>query len=191
MQTYSKLTDVELAELLANGEELAFREIYVRYWDKLFIVARNRLHDSLEAEEVVQDIFCNLWRKRAAFVLTRGFSNYFAVAVKFEVINRFAKKAREAVYASELASTYSDTDYSTVQDLNMNELKRQLQESIDALPEKCQKVFRLKYEKEYTQHQISQELLISEKTVEAHLAKARKTLRSSFGNVLSLLITLL
>ena len=191
MHPYNQLTDIELAEQLGKGEEGAFREIYVRYWDKLYIVARKRLKDSLEAEETIQDIFCNLWRKRETFTLSKGFDNYFAVAVKFEVINRLAKKARQSVVEKEVSASLSEADYSTLQTLDLNELKDQLQQSINELPDKCRIVFRMKYEKDYSQHQIAEELHISEKTVEAHLAKARKTLRSSFGNALGILIGIL
>ncbi|WP_207533582.1 RNA polymerase sigma factor [Desertivirga arenae] len=191
MQLYSQLTDLELAGLLSEGDKDAFREIYIRYWNKLYVVARNRLKNSEEAEEVVQDIFCNLWRKRHSFTLTKAFSNYFAVAVKFTVIDLLAKKARQVSYEREAIYSFSENDNSTVQIIELNELEKQLQETILSLPEKCQIVFRLRYEKGYSQNQISHELNISEKTVEAHLAKARKTLRGALGASLVLLISML
>lgn len=191
MQDYHELTDFDLVKLLNKSDEFAFREIYIRYWDRLYIIARKRLRDAIEAEEVVQDIFCNLWRKRESFTLSKGFDHYFSVAVKFEVINRLAKKARHSIFEREASFTFSESDFSTIESINLQELKNQLQQSVSLLPEKCRIVFLLKYEKDYTQHQIAQELQISEKTVEAHLSKARKTLRGSFGSALTLLIGLL
>jgi RNA polymerase sigma-70 factor (family 1) len=191
MQLYSQFTDLELAGLLSEGDKEAFREIYIRYWNKLYVIARNRLRNSEEAEEVVQDIFCNLWRKRLSFTLTKGFSNYFAVAVKFTVIDLLAKKARQTSYERDALYSFSENDNSTVQTIELHELEKQLQETILSLPEKCQIVFRLRYEKGYSQNQISHELNISEKTVEAHLAKARKTLRGALGTSLALLISML
>lgn len=191
MRNYSQLSDFDLAELLREGKESAFREIYTRYWDKLYVTARKRLHDEAEAEEVVQDIFCNLWRKRFSFSLSKTFDHYFAVAVKFEVINRMARKARHTLFEQEAHRTFSDMDYSTLEELNLAELKRQLESSISSLPDKCRIVFRLKYEKDYSQREIAEELQISEKTVEAHLAKARKVLRGNFGSLLGMLISLL
>ncbi|WP_207421799.1 RNA polymerase sigma factor [Desertivirga brevis] len=191
MQLYGQFTDLELAGLLSEGDKEAFREIYIRYWNKLYVIARNRLKNSAEAEEVVQDIFCNLWRKRQSFTLIKGFSNYFAVAVKFTVIDLLAKKARQINYEREAWYSFSENDNSTIQTIELNELEKQLQESILLLPEKCRIVFKLRYEKGYSQNQISLELNISEKTVEAHLAKARKTLRGALGSGLVLLISLL
>ncbi len=82
MQTLSSLNDAELAALISSGGESVFREIYNRYWDKLYVVARKRMNDPYEAEEIIQDIFCNFWKKRETLVLTQGFNNYFSVAVK-------------------------------------------------------------------------------------------------------------
>jgi RNA polymerase sigma-70 factor (ECF subfamily) len=179
MLHFSQLDDFELLTLLRTGEEDAFRFIYDRYWDKLYIIARNRLNDSLEAEEIVQDIFCNFWRKRATIELTKGFDNYFSVAVKFEVINRLAKRARTALNHKEYTATHSDADNSFLHLLDYKEVKQQLTTLIGDLPEKCRIVFKLRHEAGYSLRQIAEELNISEKTVEAHLTKARKTLRGA------------
>ncbi|MCX2485784.1 RNA polymerase sigma factor [Pedobacter sp. MR2016-24] len=191
MHEYSRLTDFELADMLKKGEEKAFREIYNRYWDRAYIKSYKRINDALEAEEIVQDIFCNLWRKRDTFSLVKGFDNYFAGAVKFEVINRFAKQARQAKLKNQAMSSFSEIDNSTINDIDLKEFQHQLQQSILELPDKCGQVFRLKFEKDYTQQQIAEELQISEKTVEAHLSKARKLLKSKFGRLLNLLICFL
>lgn len=92
MITYTTQTDMELAALLQTGDEGAFKAIYQKYWDKLLVIAGKRLGDIDDAEEAVQEIFLNLWKRRERFELKVGFENYFAVAVKFEVINRLAKK---------------------------------------------------------------------------------------------------
>lgn len=191
MYGYSLLTDSELAALLRTGDERAFMEIYQRYWEKTYLKSFKRIHDTFEAEEIVQDIFCNLWRKHESLMLIKGFDSYFAGAVKFEVINRFAKQARRASLKNELRSTYEEEDNSTFELIDLKEMQAQLQDTIDQLPDKCGTVFRLKFEKEYSQQQIARELRISEKTVEAHLAKARKILRTKFGRTLGLLICFL
>ncbi|PST82522.1 RNA polymerase sigma-70 factor [Pedobacter yulinensis] len=182
------LIDSELAVLLAQSSERAFREIYERNWKLCFLSARKRLNNEAEAEEIVQDIFCKLWRRRTSFTLTRSFENYFAVAVKFEVINQLARRSRRESYERQAASAYVDADSSMQETIDLQDLKTQLQASINRLPDKCRAVFRLRYEKNYSQLQIAETLHISEKTVEAHLSKARKTLKANFGAALGMLI---
>ncbi|MES2375038.1 MAG: RNA polymerase sigma-70 factor [Bacteroidota bacterium] len=191
MSDYKALNDFELADLLRSGDKFAFKEIYRRYWDKLYILSRKRLADIYDSEEIVQDIFCNLWRRRETFTLNSGFNNYFSVAVKFEVINLLAKRQKAAAYEREMTRVNTEVDQSTLQTLELNELMQQLQINIGSLPEKCRLVFRLQYEQGYSQRQIAETLNISEKTVEAHLTKARKNLRSAIAPIVLLLICLI
>jgi RNA polymerase sigma-70 factor (family 1) len=182
------LTDFELVNLLKIDDESAFRIIYERYWDKLYAIAVNRLKDPADAEEVVQDIFYNIWKKRKTLHLEKAFDNYFAVAVKFRVINRLAKLARANAYEKELASALSDVDDTTLEHLDYSELENRFEFTVNNLPDKCRLVFRLQHNSGYSHKQIAEELNISIKTVEAHLSKAKKTLRGVFGNFLGLLL---
>ncbi len=181
MRDYNGLDDFTLQALLQKSDQNAFRLLYDRYWDKLYVMARKRLGDAQEAEEIVQDIFCNLWRRRAQIKLVKGFSNYFSVAVKYEVIDHLAKRAHATAFEKEAAAALSEFDPTTLQWLDYQELQQRFKITVDALPEKCRLVFNLQYEQGYSLKQISQELQISVKTAEAHLTKARKTLRGSLG----------
>lgn len=181
MVSLSEYSEDKLAGLLKNGSEAAFSQIYSRYWDKMYVVARKRLDDAIEAEEIVQDVFCNLWRRRAGFELHKGFNNYFAVAVKFEVINRLQKRSRTQRFEKDWSNEVTEVDQSTQDQLSFNELQQLLELTVKSLPEKCQLVFRLKHEAGYSQKQIAETMDISEKTVEAHLSKARKTIKNNLG----------
>jgi len=184
MSKYSNNSDQELVALLNQGSEVAFNEIYNRYWSGVFLVAKNRLKNDMEAGEVVQDIFCNLWRKRIKFQLDKSLKVYFAVAVKYEIINRYAKRHRENILIEQLTYSIPQKDLSTQETISFNELERNLMYSIDLLPERSQLVFRLRFENGYSQKQIAEELNISEKTVEAHISKARKYIRTRLGPTL-------
>lgn len=183
---YQDSAEEELLSLLKAGNEAAFNEIYKRYWSGVFLVAKNRLRNDAEAEEIVQEIFCNLWRRRVSLVLMKNLKTYFAVAVKYEVINRMVKKKKENTLFERFAGQSTEEDLSTLQSLSFKELEERLDESVALLPERCQLVFKLRVEKEYSQKEIARELNISEKTVEAHLSKARKHIRTSFDSSLSI-----
>lgn len=186
LSSYNTFTDHELAELFKTGDKSAFTAIYQRYWKKIFVIAYKRLENSHIAEEIVQEIFLNFWRKRDLFTITTGLQNYFAIAVKFEILDLMRKKASANAYEKEISCSFSEIDNSTLRELDLLELQRRLHLTVSTLPEKCQLVFKLKHEQGYSQKQIAEELNISEKTVEAHLSKARKTLKQSFGKMFSL-----
>ena len=188
MSSYSSLSDMQLADLLKTEGESVFKLLYERYWNKIYVIARHRLNDRLEAEEVVQDIFARLWLRRAELTLTKGFDNYFAVAAKYEVLNRVAKNARATAFEKEIAQGLSTVDETTLEQLDYNALQEKFQLEVNALPEKCRIVFRLQHDQGYSQQQIADELNISPRTVQAHIAKARKVLRGAFGNFLGVML---
>ncbi|PTS94719.1 RNA polymerase sigma-70 factor, partial [Pedobacter sp. HMWF019] len=121
MSSYQTFTDVELADLFKTGDRTAFTVIYQRYWKKIFIIACKRIGDAHVAEEIVQEIFLNFWRKRHSFVITTGFQNYFAIAVKFEILDLMRKKANADAYEKEMASSFSEADDSTLRDIDLME----------------------------------------------------------------------
>lgn len=187
MPLYNDHTDCELAALLREGDESAFKAIYERYWPKMYAVASKRLNSTVEGEEVVQDIFLNLWRKRETFILRVSFEHYLAVAVKFEVIDRRAKRIKEADLAKHLAYK-SIEDNSSGQGFDLGVLQRQLEHTINSLPPRCKLVFNMSREAEYSNKRIAAELDITEKAVEKHITHALKTLRMRFGNYFPLIL---
>jgi len=183
MLKYQHLSEERLLHLIKLSDEMAFNEIYNRYWPGIFLVALNRMSNEVDAEEIVQDVFCNFWKKRETFELKKTLKAYLAVAVKYEIINRSVIKKKENCFIERFSKKNTELDFSTLETLSFNELKEKLYHSVHSLPERCQLVFRLKLEEDYTQKQIASELDISEKTVEAHLSKARKLLRLSLGSI--------
>lgn len=186
MSAHVHRNDEELLTLLAQGNEGAFTEIYNRYWKKLFVIAAGRINSLEEAEEIVQDIFTKLWMRRANLNVTAGLSGYLAVSVKYRVIKALDKYYNHQRYIDTVMN--DEVDDSTQEQLAFDELKHELAYYVARLPEKCRLVFQLSREEGYSQKQIAEELSISEKTVEAHLGKAFKTLRTKLA---SLMVTLL
>jgi len=181
MIAFANLDDLQLLRLLKNDNEGAFTEIYDRYWKKLFAVASNKLGTLSEAEEIVQDIFLDLWRRRKELELNGELSSYLAVAVKYKVINILAKRHLYSKYSRHLSSQ-RDIDSSTENWLQFEELKERLEKLVTALPDKCQLVYRLSREKGFSQKQIASALNIAEKTVESHLSRALNSLRAVLHN---------
>lgn len=178
MYNYNILNDKELIALLQQGDEHAFTEVYNRYWKKLFTVAANKIKELDEAEEIVQDIFVSLWKRRNDLGVIDTLSSYLAVSVKYRVIKLLDKRGNRQKYTDYAGQRLSITDNSTLQWLEFEELKDRLSVFVADLPEKCRLVYQLSRDAGYSQKQIAAQLNISEKTVEAHLGKALRTLRA-------------
>lgn len=179
-------TDQELLRLLRNDDDDAFTAIYLRYWEKITVVAVNRLGNLEDAREVVQEVFCNLWRRREQLEITHSLNTYLAAAVKYEIFKRFAVNSRHKRLELKALDQWQEAADDTRLHLHANELQSELLTLVKALPEKCRIVFQLSRDKGYTQKQIASELGIAEKTVEAHLSTALRKLRIGLSHLFTL-----
>jgi RNA polymerase sigma-70 factor (ECF subfamily) len=177
--------DQYLLNLLQDGNAGAFDVLYNRYWDRVLSLAYRKTGDLMEAENIVQDVFVSLWKRRESLKINGEFANYLFVSVKYRVLKVLSKKAASRIVSFELADTLLDN--STQEFLQFEEIRDRLEMLVSKLPEKSRLVYQLKNEdKSYSE--IAAELNLSEKAVDAHLLRARRKLRvgmSSFlGNFL-------
>ena len=186
MSSIYSYDEKELLLLLANGDEFAFTEIYNYYWKNLFSVASLKLNNPSEAEELVQDIFLDLWKRRKELQITSSLNAYLAAAVKYKIINILAKRNHHLSYSNHAEKNSNNTDLSTEQWLSFQELQGRLGKLVIALPQKCRLVFQLSRDAGLSQKAIASELGIAEKTVESHLSKAIQTLRLGLKSLLFL-----
>lgn len=191
MRHYIKFSDPNLLTLLKQGDMLAFEELYERYWSKLYSAAYKRLSNREAAEEIVQDIFTSLWLKRTVLVINSSFENYLYTSVKYMVFASFQKESNRRAYESYAIHIKTDIDNSTVEELDGNELKRNVSTEVAKLPEKCRKVYELSRKEHRSNKEIAFSLGISEKTVENHLTRALRTLRINLKQVGTLLLSAL
>ena len=62
---FKSLSDSELTVLLKTESKLAFEEVYSRYWKTLYYTAHKIIKTEESTEEIVQDVFLVLWKKRS------------------------------------------------------------------------------------------------------------------------------
>lgn len=158
----------------------AFEVLYDRYWEKLLIHGAHLLGSEHEAEEVVQNVFMKIWKSREKIDLKNTFHTYISSCVKYEIITMLIRQKKQKEAAQyQLSRADSENYNNTFERLDYETTRQQLEESILQLPEKCQLVFRLSREHGLSEKQIAGRLAISGKTVQAHMTKAIKTLRSN------------
>lgn len=174
---YATLTDVVLVKLLKVDDKGAFEEIYRRYWYMLFVVARRKLSSEDLAEEIIQDLFTNIWSRRSE-VNIENLKKYLFSSVKYLVINAIKAKIvrqeyeNQVIFTNELATTRH-----TEEELAYRDLYGAIEAGLLQLPDKTQHIFRLNRLENQSVREISKYLNIPERTVEYHITQSLRSLR--------------
>lgn len=180
MQNQHLLSDGALLEQLALDHEWALREIFDRYWERLYAVAYNRLTTVEGAEDVVQEVLSALWIRRKK-VQIEHLGKYLSAAVKYAVFYEMRKQERRRQLQTQVAYSDSQARALTPEDqLLYKGFMAQVESEINSLPEKCQLVFRYSREEGLSNKEIAEKMELSTKTVEAHMSRAIRQLRTAF-----------
>ena len=184
MRVYGSYSDSELAFLLTQGDELAFTEIYNRFYGLLFIHANKRLNDDEEAKDVLHQLFESLWVKRLQVAPDGNLSAYLYTAVRNRVLDVFAHQKVESKYIDSLQD-YIDQDHvSTDYMVREKQMALLIEQEIDALPPKMREIFVLSRKENKSHKEIAVELGLSELTVKTQVKNALRILKSRLGVVI-------
>jgi RNA polymerase sigma-70 factor (ECF subfamily) len=162
---YRLLADDVLLKLLKISDELAYKEIYLRYWRRLFYSAANKTNSKEVAEDIVQSVFADLWDRRQVHNIN-NIAAYLETAVKYQIIN-YIKTA--------ISKRAQHTGFTELQ--KPEELNAAIDKAISQLPQKTQTIFRLSRFEKHTNKDISRIMDLSEKAVEYHITQSLKSLR--------------
>jgi RNA polymerase sigma-70 factor (family 1) len=184
MAIYSNLSDADLLPLITDGQEGAFTEIYNRYWERLVATGYYYTRSKEAAEEIVNDVFMGLWRRRASLVI-QSLPAYLGTAVKFAVFKSMARsKKRNEVLGGQLPDeTDGAVHNETEQQLDAIFMDEWLRGIVEQLPEKARLVFVYSREEALSIKEIAGKMDLSPKSVEYHMTKALKTIRDSIRRI--------
>lgn len=183
MQPLSTHSDEQLLRLLLENDEIAFTEIYHRYWKILYSAAHNILQVKDTAQDAVQEVFISLWKRRA-FVRIESLKSYLHQAVRFQVLKAIRAEKADAGFFKRLS--LASKDILTDDPLVFKELDNILIEVFRSLPEDQQVIFTMSREKQMTYPEIAAERGISVKTVEKKMSLALKHIRLHLNDSLLL-----
>jgi RNA polymerase sigma factor (sigma-70 family) len=193
MASYGTYTEHELITLLKDGNREAFAEIYRRNWQHLYNSAYKRLKDEVQCEDLVQNIFMDLWERRNTTNI-ENLSAYLYTAVRFQAIKYSTRLPGTSPLVDKLESTLV-SPFGSEDPLIENETLELVRLWIAALPEKRREMFLMYYSQELSSSRIAELLGVSQKTVQNQIATATNTIREQlsrllFASLLTILIVL-
>lgn len=170
------LTDQELLQRLRQGDTAAFDAIFRVWYGPLVGTAERMLRDRAVAEEFVQDVMLELWRRRETLAADGSAQAYLFQATRNRVLNHLRHLKIEQRSEPEVRGEGSSTPHADAGVVEA-ELDIAVQRAVQSLPDRCREVFELSRVHGLKYAEIARTLGISVKTVEAQMGKALRTLR--------------
>ena len=170
-----------LIRKISNGDQKAFEELYYMYYKQLCQFAFLILHSKELSEEVVLDIFFNLWAKRSNLSGIQNIRAYLYTAVRHQAIDyqRSQQRYPESdinAYEIEIVSPEPSVD----DIIEYQQFLNLLQRAFDKLPERCRMITRMHFNDHLKYKEIAEILDISRKTVEAQITIAIRKIKEIF-----------
>ncbi len=178
MNSYSTKLNIEA---LRKGEKSAYEEIYHEFFGILYHLCISYLHNEDVAEEIVQDTFMKLWEIKGTLNDQVNIKNYLYTITKNNCLNYIRNQKISLRHQENLKYLEMQFNYEALEKLGdyvqFEELRAQIELAIAKLPPEISKTFQLSRFDELPYKEISDELGINIKTVEARISRALRFLR--------------
>lgn len=170
------MTDADLLARLRSGEHDAFDALFRQWYEPVVRVAHRILRDQGVAEEITQDVFLELWRRKDSLSDGSSVPAYLMQSARNRALNhlrhlKVQQKSQIHMEALHEPSVAADTE------TRSTELMAAIHDAVAALPPRTREVFTLSRERNLRYVEIADLLGISVKAVEANMSRALRHLR--------------
>lgn len=140
-KSLNERADRELLALIISGDENALKALYDRYFEELSRAAFKKLNDYQLVDEMIQDVFLNLWEKRASLDAEGDVLAYLFATLKYKALEEFRNRGKRFFHNEQFAlqnPTHSET---VEDDYLVKETMAQIKKAIANLPKRVQEAF--------------------------------------------------
>lgn len=179
-------------------QDIHFKNIYTEYYPKLKRFAQEYVLAEEDAENIVHDVFTDLWERWNEISSHNKLLALLFLSVKNRCIDFLRRKTISRKVEDKIQEEYQLTLQANLnalvcfnEELSSEErIQFLIKKAIDSLPDKCREIFLMNKLEGKKQKDIAEELNISIKTVEAQMGIAYKKLRKELKDYLPLFLFL-
>ena len=168
----------ELVLRLISGDEDAFCMLYSQYRERLLYFSLRFLKSDEYAEDVLQDVFTNIWVGRKLINPEIPFSAYLFTIVKNRVLNQIRDLAKQNQLREQILEQSVDYNEVTQDSILTDDLRSVIQKAFASMTPRQKEVFRLSREGQLSYKEIAEKLDISVNTVHEHIAASLHIIRN-------------
>lgn len=183
----------DIFESFKKGDQTAFTYFYDTYFKRIQSFSVQFIYDPEEAENLAQEAFLHLWQNRETVNSINGIQSFLYTYAKSKCLNLIRHHKVKDKFKNDLLNqkekelnieVLNSIQFDT---LELTELERIINESINGLPPKTREVFIKKRFENKKNAEIAEEMQVTLKAVEAHMTKALKILKTKLSDYLFLL----
>jgi RNA polymerase sigma-70 factor (family 1) len=174
----TNIGEKDLLARVAAGDEQAFSVLYNSHKQMVYNIAWSFAKNQAMAEDILQDVFVLVWKKRGLLPGIRDFSAYLFIIVRNQSFNVLKRMASERKKGERVTGYQTGFEPFHNQRLTQNEMEELLSHGMDLLTPQQRRVFELRRLEGCPPQEISETMGISKNTVGVHLNLALKTLRA-------------
>ncbi len=174
--------------LIKSGDLSAFKELYFNICQSLIRYSKQIVTDQQLAEEVVHDVFLNIWNSKSQIDITGSIQAYLYQSVHNYSINKLRQKKISKNSMQVLVSqdawlmfeeTYQINDF-TIEKLEAKETEEKILKILEGLPEQCKEIFILSRFQNWSNIEIASKLNLSVSTIKTQIYRAVDKIRIDF-----------
>lgn len=171
------IDESQLVLQLIDGNEQAFCELYAAYKERLLFFVLKFLKSTEYAEDILQDVFTNIWQGRRLINPDIPFSAYVYAIVKNRVLNEIRDMEKRHALKEHLLLHAVDYTDATRHEIMSKDLMAIIQKAFDSMTVRQQEIFRLSREGQFSYKEIAVQLGISVNTVHEHMSASLQIMR--------------
>ena len=173
-------------------EDRLFENIYLSYFPKMKRFAQEYVISEQDAENIVQDMFAELWEKREMFTCQTIRIAYLFTIIKNKCLNHLRAQAVRLRAHGEMEELQQRVLRESIRSLEMcdperlfeGEVERIVRDCLDEMPELTRSVFTEQRLRGRSYREVAAQYGISERRVETELGKALGKLRLALRDYL-------
>lgn len=177
MDIYELRTDRQLIINLKEGNINSFEKIFNLFSPRLFSFVLRYIKSKEDTEEIVQEVFIQLWENRSKINEDLSFKSYLFTITRNKITDYFRKKKIEDLYRDYVKNFTDIISENIYKDLFNKDYDAVLADGIQQLPEKRKVIFIMSKKFGMSRQEIADFFNISENTVKNQLQEAMDFLR--------------
>lgn len=173
-----------------SGDELAFELLFRKYYVQLCSFANKFTSNTAESEEIVQEVFLNIWKKRDQLKLKQEIRPYLFKSVQNMCFNIIQHRKVIDQYHAVINIVYQnrEEEFNTYELVLYHELQTSVDKAISSLPTQCRRIFQMSRKDGLKYTEIAERMNISVKTVETQMSRALAKLKVELKDYLTIVL---